>query len=43
MFEKALQSLRVGGRQTTITSTGNQRVNFNLVDFYQYLHKLIAV
>jgi NADPH:quinone reductase-like Zn-dependent oxidoreductase len=43
MFEKALQSLRVGGRQIAITSTGNQRVSFNLVDFYHNLHKLIGV
>jgi NADPH:quinone reductase-like Zn-dependent oxidoreductase len=43
MFERALQSLRVGGRQVAITSMGNQRVSFNLVDFYHNLSRLIGV
>jgi NADPH:quinone reductase-like Zn-dependent oxidoreductase len=43
MFERALQSLRVGGRQIAITSMGNQRVSFNLVDFYHNLSRLIGV
>jgi NADPH2:quinone reductase len=34
MFEPSLKSLRVGGRQIAITSIGNGRVEFNLVDFY---------
>ena len=43
MFEPALRSLRVGGRQVAITSTGDQRVSFNLVDFYHNLSRLIGV
>jgi len=33
MFEPALQSLTVGGRQVAISS-GDPRVAFNLVEFY---------
>jgi NADPH2:quinone reductase len=43
MFEPALRSLRLGGRQVTIASTGDRRVNFDLVDFYHNLSRLIGV
>jgi NADPH2:quinone reductase len=40
MFEPALNSLRRGGRQVAITSTGEKRVSFDLVDFYHNLSQL---
>jgi NADPH:quinone reductase len=43
MFEPCLKSLRVGGRQVAITSIGNGRVDFNLVDFYHNSLQLIGV
>jgi NADPH:quinone reductase len=43
MFEPCLKSLRVGGRQVAITSIGNGRVEFNLVDFYHNSLHLIGV
>jgi NADPH2:quinone reductase len=43
MFEPALRSLRYGGRQVAITSTGNPRVSFNLIDFYHNLSRLFGV
>jgi NADPH:quinone reductase len=43
MFEPSLKSLRTGGRQVAITSIGNGRVEFSLVDFYQNLLTLIGV
>jgi NADPH:quinone reductase-like Zn-dependent oxidoreductase len=43
MFEPSLKSLRIGGRQVAITSVGSGRVEFNLVDFYRNLHRLIGV
>jgi NADPH:quinone reductase-like Zn-dependent oxidoreductase len=43
MFEPALRSLRYGGRQVVITSTGEPRVSFNLIDFYHNLSRLIGV
>jgi NADPH:quinone reductase-like Zn-dependent oxidoreductase len=43
MFEKALRSLRLGGRQIAITSVGDPRVSFNLVEFYHNLSRLIGV
>ena len=43
MFEPALRSLRLGGRQVAITSTGDKRVSFNLVDFYHNLSHLIGL
>jgi len=43
MFEPALKSLRVGGRQVAITSTGDPRVSFNLVEFYHNRSRLIGV
>jgi NADPH2:quinone reductase len=43
MFETCLKSLRLGGRQVAITSIGNGRVDFSLVDFYHHLQRLIGV
>jgi NADPH2:quinone reductase len=43
MFEPCLKSLRPGGRQVAITSIGNGRVEFSLVDFYHNLQRLIGV
>jgi NADPH:quinone reductase-like Zn-dependent oxidoreductase len=43
MFEPSLKSLRLGGRQVAIASTGNGRVEFNLVDFYHNRLRLIGV
>lgn len=43
MFEPALRSLRIGGRQVAITSVGEPRVSFNLLDFYHNLSRLIGV
>ncbi len=42
-FETVLKSLRQGGRQIAITSTGNRRVEFDLVDFYHRQLRLIGV
>jgi NADPH:quinone reductase-like Zn-dependent oxidoreductase len=42
MFEPALRSLRLGGREVVITSTGDRRVSFDLVDFYHNLSRLIG-
>jgi NADPH2:quinone reductase len=38
-----LKSLRLGGRQVAITSLGDGRVEFSLVDFYHNLLRLIGV
>jgi NADPH:quinone reductase-like Zn-dependent oxidoreductase len=43
LFEPALKSLRRGGRQVAITSVGNRRVEFDLIDFYHELKRLIGV
>jgi NADPH2:quinone reductase len=43
MFEACLKSLRLGGRQVAITSIGNGRVEFSLVDFYHNLQRLIGI
>jgi NADPH:quinone reductase len=43
MFEPALRSLRLGGRQVAIASTGDRRVSFDLVDFYHNSSQLIGV
>jgi NADPH:quinone reductase len=43
MFEPTLKSLRIGGRQVAITSVGNRRVEFDLLDFYHNLSCLIGV
>ena len=42
MFESALRSLRIGGRQVAIASTGDGRVSFDLIDFYHNLSRLIG-
>ena len=34
LFEVALNSLGLGGRQLNITSVGDRRVSFDLIDFY---------
>jgi NADPH:quinone reductase len=43
LFEPSLRSLRTGGRQVAISSAGNGRVEFNLVDFYHKSGRLIGV
>jgi NADPH:quinone reductase len=43
LFEPALRSLRLGGRQVAISSAGDPRVSFNLVDFYHNSSRLIGV
>jgi NADPH:quinone reductase-like Zn-dependent oxidoreductase len=43
MFEPSLRCLRVGGRQIAITSTGERRVCFDLIDFYHNLSRLVGV
>lgn len=43
LFEPALRSLHLGGRQVAITSTGGSRVSFDLVEFYQHRLRLIGV
>jgi NADPH:quinone reductase len=43
MFEPSLRSLRFGGRQVAITSAGDPRVSFSLVDFYHNFSRLLGV
>lgn len=43
LFEPAMRSLRVGGRQVAIASPGHPRVSFNLVDFYHNSSRLFGV
>jgi NADPH:quinone reductase len=43
MFEPALRSLRFGGRQVAISSSGDPRVSFNLIDFYHNFSRLVGV
>ena len=43
MFEPALRSLAFGGRQVVISSKGDPRVSFNLVDFYHNFARLLGV
>jgi NADPH:quinone reductase len=43
MFEPALRSLGFGGRQVVISSAGEPRVSFNLVDFYHHSARLIGL
>ena len=43
LFEPALQSLRKGGRQVAISSRGEPRVSFNLIDFYHNFSHLLGV
>ena len=43
LFEPALRSLRRGGRQVAISSAGDPRVSFNLVEFYHNSSRLLGV
>src|SRR6202044_992586 len=43
LFEPALRSLRLGGRQVAISSAGSPRVSFSLVDFYHNFSRLLGV
>jgi NADPH:quinone reductase-like Zn-dependent oxidoreductase len=43
IFDVGLKSLRRGGRQVAITSVGNRRVDFDLVDFYHNELRLVGV
>jgi NADPH:quinone reductase-like Zn-dependent oxidoreductase len=43
VFEPALKSLGLDGRQIVITSVGSRRVEFDLVDFYHHRQRLIGV
>jgi NADPH2:quinone reductase len=43
MFEQALRSLAFRGRHVVISSAGEPRVSFNLVDFYHHFARLIGV
>jgi NADPH:quinone reductase-like Zn-dependent oxidoreductase len=43
MFEPALRSLKLGGRQVAISSPGHPRVSFNLMDFYHNFSRLLGV
>lgn len=43
LFEPALRSLRRGGRQVAISSAGDPRVSFNLVEFYHNSSRLFGV
>ena len=43
MFEPALRSLGFGGRHVVISSAGEPRVSFNLVDFYHNFSQLLGV
>jgi NADPH:quinone reductase len=43
LFEPSLKSLRIGGRQVAMTSVGDRRVSFDLIDFYHNLLHLIGV
>ncbi len=43
MFEPALRSLAPGGRHVVISSAGDPRVSFDLVDFYHHSARLIGV
>jgi NADPH:quinone reductase-like Zn-dependent oxidoreductase len=43
LFEPALRSLRRGGRQVVISSAGNPRVSFNLIEFYHNSSRLLGV
>ncbi|HWY16722.1 MAG TPA: zinc-binding alcohol dehydrogenase family protein [Rhizomicrobium sp.] len=43
MFEPVLKSLSVGGRQVAINSAVKRRVEFDLIDFYHDLLRLIGV
>lgn len=43
LFEAALKSLALDGRQVAISSMGSRRVEFDLVDFYRGRQRLIGV
>lgn len=43
MFEPAVRSLAFGGRQVAISSAGEPRVSFNLMDFYHNFSRLLGV
>lgn len=43
LFEPALKSLALGGRQLVITSVGQTRVEFDLADFYHNRSTLLGV
>ena len=43
MFQPALKSLRLGGRQIAISSTKDRKVTFDLVDFYHNESRLFGV
>ncbi len=43
LFEPTLRTLRYGGRQVAITSTGDPRVSFNLIEFYHNFSRLLGV
>jgi NADPH2:quinone reductase len=43
LFEPALRSLRHGGRQVAISSAGDPRVSFNLIEFYHNCSRLFGV
>jgi NADPH:quinone reductase len=43
MFEPGLNCLAPYGRQTAITSTGDSRVSFDLIDFYHKSGRLIGI
>jgi len=43
LFEPALRSLRLGGRQVAIASPGHPRVSFSLTDFYHNFSRLFGV
>jgi NADPH:quinone reductase len=43
VFEPALKSLGLDGRQVVITSVGKRRVEFDLMDFYRNRQRLLGV
>jgi NADPH:quinone reductase-like Zn-dependent oxidoreductase len=43
MFEPSLRCLKPGGRQVAISSTGDRRVSFDLIDFYHNRSRLFGV
>jgi NADPH:quinone reductase len=43
LFEPSLKSLALRGRQIAMTSVGERRVSFDLIDFYHNLSRLIGV
>lgn len=43
LFESCLKSLALHGRQVAISSVGNRRVSFDLIDFYHHELHLIGV